>query len=209
MLSHRFWGDAKQSLLKLEQVTLAIVKWLQPFDGLAPLAIRLYLAPIMLQAGYTKALHFDDTVTWFGNPDWGLGLPLPSLMATLATGTELVGGALLLIGLATRLICIPLMFTMLVAAFKVHGDNGWLAIADGSSWLANDRVLAAGDKLSAAKDILKQHGDYDWLTESGNIVILNNGMEFAITYFVMLLALVSLGGGRYTSVDYFLKKMNT
>lgn len=176
------------------------------FEGLAPLALRLYLAPVLLQAGYNKLSHFEDTVAWFANPDWGLGLPMPALMAGLAAGTEFLGAMLLLLGLATRLIAIPLMVAMLVAAFTVHLPNGWLAIADGSSWLANERVLEAGDKLAKAKDILQAHGNYDWLTSSGNLVVLNNGIEFAITYFIMLLALFALGGGRYTSLDYVIAK---
>lgn len=176
------------------------------FDGLAPLALRIYLAPVLMQAGYNKLAHFDDTVAWFANPDWGLGLPMPAVMAGLAAGTEFFGAILLLLGLATRLISIPLMVTMLVAALTVHWPNGWLAIADGSSWLANDRVLEAGDKLAKAKEILQEHGNYDWLTSSGNLAVLNNGVEFAATYFIMLLALFTLGGGRYTSLDYFIAK---
>lgn len=176
------------------------------FDGLAPLALRIYLAPVLMQAGYNKLAHFDDTVAWFANPDWGLGLPMPAVMAGLAAGTEFFGAILLLLGLATRLISIPLMVTMLVAAFTVHWPNGWLAIADGSSWLANDRVLEAGDKLVKAKELLQEHGNYDWLTSSGNLAVLNNGIEFAATYFIMLLALFTLGGGRYTSLDYFIAK---
>lgn len=176
------------------------------FDGIAPLALRIYLAPVLMQAGYNKLAHFDDTVAWFANPDWGLGLPMPAVMAGLAAGTEFFGAILLLLGLATRLISIPLMVTMLVAAFTVHWPNGWLAIADGSSWLANDRVLEAGDKLAKAKEILQEHGNYDWLTSSGNLAVLNNGIEFAATYFIMLLALFTLGGGRYTSLDYFIAK---
>ncbi|MCG9963598.1 MAG: HvfX family Cu-binding RiPP maturation protein [Shewanella sp.] len=174
------------------------------FDGLAPLALRLYLAPVLMQAGYNKLAHFDDTVAWFANPDWGLGMPMPTLMAALAAGTEFFGAILLLLGLATRLISIPLMITMLVAAITVHWPNGWLAIADGSSWLANDRVLEAGEKLAQAKSLLQEYGNYDWLTSSGNLVVLNNGIEFAVTYFIMLLALLSLGGGRYTSLDYII-----
>ncbi|WP_144206974.1 HvfX family Cu-binding RiPP maturation protein [Shewanella donghaensis] len=191
------------TMVKLYQQFLDLLKHI---EGLAPLALRVYLAPVLMQAGYNKLSHFSDTAAWFGNPDWGLGLPMPEVMTALAAGTELFGGALLLIGLATRLVAIPMMFTMFVAAFAVHINNGWLAIADASSWLANDKVLESAEKLAAAKSILQQHGNYEWLTSSGNFVILNNGIEFAITYLIMLFALVVLGGGRYTSVDYFISK---
>ena len=119
---------------------------------------------------------------------------------------QLLGGLLLIIGLGVRLISIPLMVVMLVAAFLVHWDNGWLALSDASSWLANDRVLEAADKKAKAISILKEHGNYRWLTSSGPITILNNGIEFAITYFVMLLSLLFTGGGRYTSIDHWLKQ---
>lgn len=189
-----------------------VVESSQVADGIAPLLLRLYLAPVMLQAGWNKFSSFPDIVAWFGNPDWGLGLPFPILMAGLATGTELIGGALLLVGLATRLMAIPLAITMLVAAFTVHWKNGWLAIADSSSWLAdgtilhNPSIMVSADKLAAAKSLLQEHGHYDWLTSSGNFVILNNGIEFAITYVVMLVALFFMGGGRYVSIDYWINR---
>ena len=172
-------------------------------DGLAPLALRLYLAPIMLQSGWNKYIGFDGVTSWFEHT---LNLPFPALMASLAVGAELLGGLLLIIGLGVRLVSIPLMVVMLVAAFLVHWDNGWLALSDASSWLANDRVLEAADKKAKAISILKEHGNYRWLTSSGPITILNNGIEFAITYFVMLLSLLFTGGGRYTSIDHWLKQ---
>ncbi|MGB2253578.1 MAG: DoxX family protein [Spongiibacter marinus] len=174
---------------------------LTPLSGLPSLLIRLYLVPIFWMAGSNKYRHFDDTVAWFGNPEWGLGLPMPTLMAGLATATELAGAALLLVGLATRWIAVPLAVTVLVAATTVHWSFGWQAIADASAPFANARVDAAAEKLDAAKSILQEHGHYDWLTESGNFVILNNGIEFAATYFIMLLALIKMGGGRYVSID--------
>ncbi len=176
----------------------------QTYSGIAPLLLRLYLAPVLAQAGWNKYQHFDNTVAWFGNADWGLGLPLPAVLAALAIAAELGGALLLLLGLFTRLATIPLMITMLVAIFAVHWPNGWLAIADSSSWLANARVVASAEQLSVAKDILQQHGDYDWLTRNGSIVVLNNGIEFAATYFVMLLSLFFTGAGRYTSLDFWL-----
>jgi uncharacterized membrane protein YphA (DoxX/SURF4 family) len=180
----------------------AVIQRIQFADGIAPLLMRLYLAPIMMQAGWNKFQSFDSTVAWFGNADWGLGLPFPELMVILAAGTELIGGALLVIGLAVRWVSIPLMATMLVAAFSVHWGNGWLAIADSSSWLANEKVLESAERLSRAKEILQEHGNYEWLTGRGSLVVLNNGIEFAATYFVMLLSLFFTGGGRFTSVDH-------
>ena len=48
-----------------------------PFDGLPALALRLYLVPIFWMAGTNKLMHFSNIVEWFGNTDWGLGLPFP------------------------------------------------------------------------------------------------------------------------------------
>jgi uncharacterized membrane protein YphA (DoxX/SURF4 family) len=177
-------------------------------DMLAPLALRLYLAPIFLQAGWNKAISFDNTVSWFGGAEFGLGLPFPTLFASLAIFSELLGGILLIIGLAVRWISIPLMITMLVAAITVHLDNGWLAIADVSSWLANADIQEAGNRLSIIKDILKEYGNYSWLTEKGSVVILNNGIEFSMTYFIMLLSLFFTGAGRVVSMDYWILKYN-
>ena len=73
---------------------------LQPLDGLPSLALRLYLAPVFWTAGMNKLAAFSDTVAWFGAD--GLGLPFPTLMASLATATELSGAVLLTLGLMTR-----------------------------------------------------------------------------------------------------------
>jgi putative oxidoreductase len=175
-------------------------------DWLGPLALRLYLVPVFWMAGTTKIDGWENTVAWFGNPDWGLGLPFPALLAFLAVGSEVVGAIALLIGLGVRWICVPLMITMAVAAATAHWQNGWLAIATGSGMFATERTIGAIDRLDRAKSILKEHGDYEWLTENGSIVMLNNGIEFAATYFIMLLVLFFIGGGRYVSLDYWLKK---
>ena len=176
------------------------------FDFVAPLLLRLYLIPVFWMAGKSKIVAFDDTVAWFGNPEWGLGLPMPGLMAALATGSELLGAILLAIGLAVRWISIPLMVTMVVAAVTTHLSNGWLAIAEGSGLFATERTIGAIERLDRAKEILHEHGNYDWLTENGSLVILNNGIEFAATYFIMLLALFFMGGGKYVSLDYWLRR---
>lgn len=189
------------TLSTIEGIYERAIEYAKPADGLAPLLLRLILAPVMIQAGYNKLISFENTAAWFGG---SLGMPLPELMAALAIGAEFFGGMLLLVGLATRLITVPLMITMLVAALAVHWDNGWLAISDSSSWLANDRVVEAAERKSRAISILREHGNYRYLTGRGSITILNNGIEFAAMYFVMLLSLFFTGGGRYTSIDYYI-----
>lgn len=212
-----------------------IIDKLEYFNGVPALLIRIYLAPVFIMAGYSKlqlgnpdvtglaSLMADpNIVNWFGNSDWGLGLPFPGLMANLAAWTEFLGGWLLLFGVLTRLVSIPLMFTMIVAATSVHADNGWFAITPTNpdtspakmvSWLGFEQAeqsllnsTETGEKLERMRSILDENGNTSWLYENGSIVVLNNGIEFAVTYLIMLLALFFIGAGRYTSVDYFASK---
>jgi len=183
-------------------------------DFLGPLALRLYLVPVFWVAGMNKATSFGDVVEWFRNAEWGLGLPAPTLMAFLATAAEVGGAVLLLLGLGTRLVTVPLMATMVVAAGTVHWEHGWQAVHDPQSQFASRFVLgleapdasAAGERLARAKEILQEHGNYEWLTSSGSFVVSNSGIEWATTYFVMLLALFCTGGGRWVSSDYWLRR---
>ena len=221
--------------MKIFTLYQKLLSKLPSFDGIPALLIRLYLAPIFIIAGYSKTQLGNPDVTglaslstdpniiaWFGNSEWGLGLPLPTLLANLATWTEFLGGWLLLFGLLTRLVSIPLMFTMVVAATSVHLDNGWFAITPTNpdtspakvlSWLgingADESLtnsLETKKRLERMRAIIDDNGNPNWLYEKGNIVVLNNGIEFATTYFIMLLALFFLGAGRFTSVDYFLNR---
>ena len=191
-----------------------LIEGFRAIDWLGPLALRLYLAPIFFVAGMNKVSGFENTVAWFGNPDWGLGLPAPAVMAGLATGSEVLGGILLLIGFATRWITVPLMFTMVIAATSVHWDNGWQANHDPKLPFASEYTMSieaddaeqAGQRLDRAKSILQRHGNYDWLTEKGNFVISNSGVVWAATYFAMLLMLFFTGAGRFFSVDYWIRR---
>jgi putative oxidoreductase len=192
-------------------------------DFLAPLALRLYLLPVFWMAGTSKLNNAgldclsavngpcdftpkQDIIDWFGNVEWGLGLPFPEVLAYLASYTEYFGAMLLLIGLAVRWVSIPLMVTMVLAMVTVHSQNGWLAIAEGTGVFATARTEGAIERLDMAREILREHGNYNWLTENGSFVVLNNGIEFAATYFIMLLALFFTGAGRYFSTDYWIAR---
>lgn len=196
------------------------IEKLQSFDFIAPLAIRLYLAPIFISAGWNKMTGFEGVVDWFGNSDWGLGLPMPALMAVLVILAEFVGGIALLLGIGTRFVSISLIITMLVAMISVHAQNGWYAITPTNAETSLSSLMnlfgfwgseaslensqQASVRLDKAREILQTHGNYDWLTETGNFVILNNGIEFAATYTVMLLVTLLYGAGRYVSLDYWI-----
>jgi uncharacterized membrane protein YphA (DoxX/SURF4 family) len=119
--------------------------------------------------------------------------------------TEVFGGIFLLIGFAVRWISVPLMVTMVVAAVTVHMQNGWLAIAEATGPFASERTTGAVERLDRAKSILKENANYEWLTENGSFVVLNNGIEFATTYFIMLLMLFFVGSGK-VSIDHLIFK---
>ena len=181
-------------------------------DFIGPALLRLYLVPVFWVAGNNKwnpldeGSSLDSVIEWFGNAEWGLGLPFPALNAYMAWGAEYVGAILLALGLATRWICIPLMATMIVAMATVHISHGWQAVHDLSSPFASADAGEALERLSRAKTILREHGNYNWLTEHGNFIVSNNGIEWAATYFIMLAALFYLGGGRYVSLDYWIRR---
>ncbi|MFP3874174.1 MAG: DoxX family protein [Thiohalophilus sp.] len=179
-------------------------------DFIAPLLLRLFLAPIFILAGYGKLSALDNTAYYFGEM---LGMPAPMLMAVLAGAAEFFGGIAILIGLATRWFAIPLMATMIVAAATAHWDNGWHALPETTltvpwEWRM-DMIEGAVERRDMAREILKEHGNYSWLTEHGSITILKNGIEFAATYFVMLLVLFFHGAGRYVSLDYWIGRKLT
>ena len=194
-----------EKLCTLANKAQSLLNKTRAVDFLGPLALRLYLVPIFWMAGSKKLGDIESTAEWFGNPDWGLGLPFPELMAWMASLTEAGGAIMLFLGIGVRWISIPLMITMIVAAVTVHLQNGWLAIAEGSGFFASEKTAGAIERLDAAKNILREHGNYDWLTENGSIVILNNGIEFAATYSIMLLVLFFIGPGK-ASIDYFISK---
>lgn len=175
-------------------------------DFSAPLLLRIYLAPIFIMAGMNKLSNVKNVSDYFEY----IGIPAPELMVYVAGITELVGGVCLIAGLAVRWVAVPLMFTMVVAAATAHWENGWHVLPETEltvpwEW-RTDIIEEAVVRKERAKDILREHSNYRWITEHGSITILKNGIEWAATYFVMLLALMYLGAGRFLSLDYWINK---
>ncbi len=83
------------------------------------LLIRLYWGYQFAIAGFGKLIHIDQTAAYFQS----LGIPLPYLNTLLAGCVEMIGGALLILGLFSRLAAIPLFFVMLVAYVTSESDS--------------------------------------------------------------------------------------
>ncbi|UTW67090.1 DoxX family protein [bacterium SCSIO 12643] len=184
---------------KIKQTIQTFKNLLDQMQDIPLLAIRFLLALGFYFPAMEKWNNMEATIAWFGNEDWGLGLPFPELQAYLAATTEILGVWMLIFGIGTRLISIPLIGTMVVAILTVHIDHGWYVI--GQSAL-NPEIA---ERIGAAKGILKEHGNYNWLTDKGSFVILQNGVETVVTYIILLLTLVTKGPGRI-SLDYFVEK---
>jgi putative oxidoreductase len=92
-------------------------------NDLPLLFFRLILAYGFLEPALMKLKGLQGIAEWFGSMDY----PLPFLSALLATVTESLGVVLLTLGLGTRIIAVPMMFTMIVATFTVHFSNGFPA----------------------------------------------------------------------------------
>jgi putative oxidoreductase len=87
------------------------------------LIFRLILAYGFYGPAMQKAGNVDGIAQWFSSMNY----PLPTLNAYLATGTEVLGFVLLFLGLATRIITLPLMVVMIVAIGTIHLGNGFEA----------------------------------------------------------------------------------
>ncbi len=84
-------------------------------DWLAPLLIRLVFGYFWLETGWAKMHNIDGFTERF--MQWGI--PFPALSAWVSAVMEFVGGALMILGLATRLTMLPMIFNMLVAMVLV------------------------------------------------------------------------------------------
>lgn len=97
------------------------------------LLVRLYWGWQLIQTGWGKVNNLERVTNYFAT----LGIPFPGLNAPFVAGLELVGGMLLVVGLASRPIGLMLSVNMLVAYIA-------------ADWEALVSFLADPDKFMAA-----------------------------------------------------------
>jgi putative oxidoreductase len=101
------------------------------------LLLRLAWGWQLAESGYGHLTHIENTVKAFIRWD----VPFPVLNVYISAYTELIGGSLLILGLATRLISVPLVFNFIVAIVAASRKD----IADA---FANKGFIAGWDAIT-------------------------------------------------------------
>lgn len=95
---------------------------LRRVEWTGPLLVRVTLGLVFVTTGWGKLHHLDDVASFFAS----LKIPAPYANAAFVSTVELVGGALLLAGLGTRIAALLLVGVMAVAIVtaklpEIHG----------------------------------------------------------------------------------------
>lgn len=96
-----------------------LLEWLHAGRWLGPLMVRLVFGYFWLETGIAKVQNLDGFTQRF----IGWHIPHPVFSAALSAWTELLGGLLIMLGLFTRLVCIPMIINMIVAVTLVVSTN--------------------------------------------------------------------------------------
>ncbi|WP_020394070.1 DoxX family protein [Thiolinea disciformis] len=167
------------------------LQWMRVFDFLAPLAIRLFLAPIFWVSGvkhlglfsaanfvWYNPMTWIDPVTFQASVDalsnsFVFGMGAQTIVLTIGL-IEVIGATLLIFGFAVRWAVLAMLFGMVVTAML---SLGGVPLVD------------------TAKQFVMQHG-YPSLQ--------GTPVELYVTYFVLLLSLFFMGAGRWFSLDWYI-----
>ena len=115
--------------------------------------------PLRVGAGVVFAAHGAQKLFgWFGGyglegtAGWmaSIGLEPGYLLALMAGSAEFFGGLLLILGLLVRPAAVVLAFTMLVAIFAVHFENGLFMTNNGYEFALSLLVISAALTIRGA-----------------------------------------------------------
>ncbi len=109
--------------MNIKKVYLEFTRLSEYFKSIALLLARVVVAYGFYEPAMNKWEDIGSVAQWFGS----MGIPFPLLNAYMAASMEIIGVILLILGLLTRLISIPLIIIMIVAIFAVHLPNGFSA----------------------------------------------------------------------------------
>lgn len=166
------------------------LEWMRIFDFIAPLVIRLFLAPMFWVSGVKHLGLFSSSdfviynpLTWLNteafqqsvaalNNTLFSGMGAETLVILLGT-IEIIAAILLVLGLGVRWVALALMFVVVVLGLIAMGDAGF---------------------LNTMQQLVMSHGYTD---------MTSNLTEVYLLYFILLLALFFMGAGRWFSLDWY------
>lgn len=166
------------------------LEWMRIFDFIAPLAIRLFLAPMFWIAGVQHlGLFSSSDFLWWNPLTWvnteAFQQSVDALGGSLFSGLgaetllilvgiiEILAAILLVLGFAVRWVTLALMFVVIVLGLMSMGDSGF---------------------VNTMGQLVMTHG-YS--------TIANSVTEMYLVHFVLLLALFFMGAGRWVSMDWY------
>ena len=166
------------------------LEWMRIFDFIAPLVIRLFLAPMFWVSGVKHLGLFSSSdfviynpLTWLNTEAFQQSVA--ALNNTLFSGMgaetlvillgpiEIIAAILLVLGLGVRWVALALMFVVVVLGLIAMGDAGF---------------------LNTMQQLVMSHGYTD---------MTSNLTEVYLVYFILLLALFFMGAGRWFSLDWY------
>ena len=89
------------------------------FAWAGPLIMRLVVGYVFMLTGWSKLNNLPQMIQNF--TDWGI--PFPTILTPFASGVECFGGAMLILGLFTRIPAAMLAFVMIVALKVAKWEN--------------------------------------------------------------------------------------
>jgi putative oxidoreductase len=133
-------------------------------QGVVLLLLRVSLGVLFLIHGYPKMTHLQQ---------WANLLKMPKFLCFLSAASMLGGGIFLILGLLTLLVSLPILGSMMFAAY--------LEISQGTPFMARDPYLIPEGQYKGPKG---QGEPPSW--------------EKAFMYCIMLIAIAVLGPGAYS-----------
>ena len=97
------------------------------------LITRISVGWIFVESGWGKLHNLEKVIGFFTD----LGIPFPTAQAPMVAGIEFIGGLMLIVGLATRIVSVPLMGIMSVAIITAK----WSEIASASDLFGTSEFL--------------------------------------------------------------------
>lgn len=166
------------------------------------LFVRLVWGFQFLESGIGKITHIDKVVSFFTE----LNIPAPSLNAHFNAGLETVGGILLILGLGSRIISVPLLINMIVAFIAAEREAFMAFFSDSNKFFAADAfpfllasllILVFGPGWFSVDTLIAEYRKGAWTTTTKRKLFFLLSVLFLVIYATSYMTVRSSGDSIY------------